>query len=267
MRTPATALAALVTLAALALADPARADFEGLLVSKMSGEMSGTGRTWISKQGIRSEMEMQVPEAHRAAAGRSQVHMVTIIKAAEPNRFYLVNEDQKSYQVFENKPGEHGGGDDAKYTVKRLGKAKVAGFSCEDVSVTSEQGQEFEMCLTSELMGGSEWLRALEMRSEDRGRGLFKALRTAGVKGYPIRWTTKGKDGRGAFAMELVSAERRSVPASTFAVPAGYTKTESMMPMSNARMQKQMEEAMKNMSPEQRKQMREMMKKYGGGKQ
>jgi hypothetical protein len=67
--------------------------------------------------------------------------------------------------------------------------------------------------------------------------------------------------------MELVSADRRSVPASTFAIPAGYTKSESMMPMANPEMQKQMRDAMKNMSPEQRKQMQEMMKRHGGGRQ
>src|SRR3990172_420401 len=143
MRT--TVIAALAALAALAPATPARADFEGLLVSRMSGEMSGTGRTWVSK----------------------------------------------------------------------------AGFPCENVSVTSAHGQEFEMCITSDLMSGSEWLRALQMRSEERG-GLFTALREAGVKGFPVRWASKGKDGKGAFAMDLVSAERRSVPASTFTVPAGY---------------------------------------------
>jgi len=263
MRT--TVIAALAALAALAPATPARADFEGLLVSRMSGEMSGTGRTWISRAGFRSEMEMQVPEAHRAEAGRSQMRMVTIVKAAEPNRVYLVNDDQKSYQVIEHKPGEHVA-DDAKYTVKKLGRGTVAGFSCENVSVTSAHGQAFEMCITSDLMSGSEWLRALQMRSEERG-GLFTALREAGVKGFPVRWASKGKDGKGAFAMDLVSAERRSVPASTFTVPAGYTKTESMMPMSGPEMQKKMGEAMKNMSPEQRKQMQEMMKRHGSGKQ
>ncbi len=268
MRIP--AAIALAAAATLAVPAAAFADFEGVLLSKVSGDMNGTARTWISKVGVRSEMDMEVPEAQRAIMGKN-LHMVTIVKAAEPNRTYLVNDAGKSYSVSEHKPGERDA-DDTKYTVKRLGKDTVAGFSCQRVEVTSSLGTDAEMCVSPDVLGGSDWFRALQMRAEARGRGLFRALLDAGVKGFPIRWSNKGrgKEGKGAFTMELVSAERKSVPASTFAVPAGYTKSESVMPMS-PEMQKRMaeamkrrEESMKDMTPEQRKQMEEMMKKYGG---
>jgi hypothetical protein len=66
--------------------------------------------------------------------------------------------------------------------------------------------------------------------------------------------------------MELVSAKRQSVPASTFAIPAGYTKSEMTMPMTSPESAKQMEDALKGLSPEERKQVEEMMKGMGGGR-
>ena len=62
---------------------------------------------------------------------------------------------------------------------------------------------------------------------------------------------------------ELVKAEKRALPASTFEVPAGYKETSMMGTMMSPEQQKQMEDAMKNMTPEQRKMMEEMMKKGG----
>jgi hypothetical protein len=91
----------------------------------------------------------------------------------------------------------------------------------------------------------------------------MKALVDAGLEGFPIRWTTKGQ-GRGDMTMELVSAKRQSVPASTFEVPAGYTKSESLVPFSNPEIDKKMKEALDKMTPEQRKQFEEMMKKRSG---
>jgi hypothetical protein len=254
------------TVAALAVPCLAQADFEGLLVSKMTGDMNGTVRTWLSGAGMRSEMELEVPEAQRAGMGKT-VRGVTIIRTSEPNSTYLLDENRKTYRVFVHKPGE-GFVEDEKYTAKRMGKDRVAGFSCEKVVLTSPSGNESELCVAPDFIGGDSWLRAFQVRQRDEGRGMWSALREAGVKGLPIRWSGKGgKDGRGAFKVELVSAQKQSVPASTFAVPAGYTKSEMTMPFSSPEAAKQMEEAMRKMTPEQRKQMEEMMKKYGGGAQ
>jgi hypothetical protein len=258
-----------VAFAAAALAVPliAAADFEGVLESKMSGQVNGTGRTWISKEGIKMEMEMQVPSAEQADLGKT-FSAVTIVKAAEPNTTYFLNEKRKTYSIHEHKPGQHV--DDTSYTVKRLGKDTVAGYSCEKVTVTSSHDSVSEMCVSSELVAGESWLRAFQARGQDRGQGLQKALLDAGVKGLPIRWSSRGKAPGEVFTMELVSARRQSVPASTFAIPKGYTKAEFAMPAMSPEMEKKMEEAhkrqaeaLKNLSPEQRKQMEEMMKRYG----
>jgi hypothetical protein len=67
--------------------------------------------------------------------------------------------------------------------------------------------------------------------------------------------------------VELVSAKKESVPASTFEVPEGYTLSSSRIPFSNPEMDKKMKEALEKMTPEQRQQFEEMMKKRSGGQQ
>ncbi len=245
-------------------------DFEGVLDSKMSGEnTNGSMRTWISKVGVRNEMDVQSPEAEKAGMGKS-FRMVTLVKAAQPDVTYLLDDNRKTYSVLEHKPGTYKS--DETFTAKRIGKDTVAGFACDQVNVTSSRGHELEMCVARDMIGGSAWIRAFQQRAEDQGHGLMKALSDAGVKGLPIRWVSKGKDGHGPFRVELVSARRQPVPASTFEIPAGYTKSEVAMPAMSPEMAKKMDEAMKRqqealekMSPEQRKQMEEMMKKFGAG--
>lgn len=254
-------------LAATVLPCLANADFEGVLVSKISGDMNGTVRTWLSKAGVRSETELKMPEAEQAQLGEG-IRSTTIMKASEPNRTYFLDESGKTYWVYEQTGGEASAEDDG-YTAKRIGKDKVAGFPCEKVALTGPSGDASELCVAKDFIGADSWLSAFQGRDQAKGKahGIRKALLDAGVKGLPIRWTRKGdRDGRGAFQMELVSAQKQTVPASKLAIPAGYTKREMGMPFANPETAKQMEDAMKNLTPEQRKQMEEMMKKFGGGK-
>jgi len=72
--------------------------------------------------------------------------------------------------------------------------------------------------------------------------------------------------------MELTSAKPQKVPASMLAVPAGYQETGLAAVFASPEQarqleegMKQMEQQMKDMTPEQRKQMEDMMKKYGTG--
>jgi len=75
--------------------------------------------------------------------------------------------------------------------------------------------------------------------------------------------------------MEVVKIDKKSLPASTFEIPADYTKSEGgLMDMmggmsgpqadeANKKMgeaQQRMQEALKNMSPEQREMIEKMMK-------
>jgi len=252
------------------------ADFEGVVEGRITGMMAGTFRAQVGKGGIRSEVEMGMPAGPRAGGPKglpqgmpgmpASMKQVTLQRRGEPGKVYMLDPEKRSYRVLDTAaareqmkeaPAE-------KYTVKKVGKDRVAGFACEKVVATGEKSGDMELCVTSEI--APEWARSALDQGQGEG-GLVAALRKAGVQGYPVRWSRQ--DGRGgSVAMELTSAKRQSVPASTFEIPAGWEEAKgAAMPGAPPGMsgdaQQQMEEALKQLSPEQRKQMEQMMRGQG----
>ncbi len=278
---------ALLALAVSSL--PALAQFEGVIEMKMEGggaaaAMSGTGKTYVSKSAWRSEMEMtranakNDPDKLKATGGQPTFRMVVLGKLSEPGITYMINETAKTYaridsaEMAKNHPKDA----DKKWTVKRLGKDRVAGLACENVKAVEEgKKSEFELCVTNELASG-EWIRALQAQQRSSGGLWMKALKDAGVEGYPIRMVVReSESGPVTMRMEATKVERKSLPASLFVVPPGFKETSLFGNLSGSpeqakqmeEAQKKMDEMMKNMTPEQRKQMEEMMKKMGQQKQ
>jgi hypothetical protein len=257
-----------LVLVSLALALPAAAQWEGVVQMKMtSAQGSGTTTAYVSKAGTKTEMDMKSAEMAKAGMG-SGMHIVSIVKSSEPDLVYMVNDAQKTYSVVDVKKMREQAksmrsGEEETFTVKKAGRDSVAGYSCEKALVTGSKGTTFEVCVSNDLGGGAAMIRQMQRRGGDPS-GMTKALMDAGLDGFPVRWVTRGGHG-GEVTMELVSAKKQSVPASTFEIPAGYTKSESAMPFSSPEMDKRMKEALEKMTPEQRKQFEEMMKKRSGG--
>jgi len=266
-------------LALLFAAGVANAQFEGIAEMKISTTgagkeqmtMNGTGKTYISKVGWRSEIEMSNPEMSKMTGGKP-FRMVMFGKLADPDIAYSVNDAMKTYAVINTKEMRDLAGkiekQEKKFTVKKLGKGSVAGLSCENVRVTEDKGpQEIEACVSKEFLSG-EWMRA--MQRGGRGGDWMKALKDAGLEGYPVRMVMTMKDQPGVkTTMEITKLDRTSVPATMFAIPPGYKETSMMgnfaqSPEQAKQMedaQKQLQKAMENMTPEQRKMIEEMMKK------
>ena len=266
-------------IAALIVAAPAAAaDFEGVMDSKMTvqGEqhgMSGTGKTYLGKAGLRMEMQM----AAAGGGGPMDMKMTTLVLRSKPGLAYLVNDARKTYSEIDS--ARHAGREPSepeKYAVKRLGSEKVAGYDCAHAVVTGEKGEQFEVWTTREIGGAAEYWASQRQGSRDRV-AMFKALEEAGVVGWPMKWLHRsGKEGQ--VVWEVTRVERKSVPASLFDL-AGYTRTEggamggaSQMQLSPEH-QRQMDdaaqrrdEALKNLPPEQRKRVEEMMKSMNRGK-
>ncbi len=274
---------------ALALsALPALAEFEGVIDMKMEGggaaAMSGTGKTYVTKRAWRSEMEMSSeemrknPEMLKATGGKTSVRLIMLGKLSEPGISYMINENTKTYaridaaEMAKDLPKDT----ERKWSVKRLGKDHVAGLACENVrAVETGKKTEYEICVSTELASG-EWMRALQGQQRGAGGIWVKALKDAGVEGFPVRMVIKESEtGPVTMKMEATKVERKSLPAALFEVPPGYKETSMMGAMAQnpaqakqmEDAQKQMKEAMDKMTPEQRKQMEEMMKKMGQQKQ
>jgi hypothetical protein len=270
---------AAVAAAVLAHALPALAEFEGVADLRMTGKeagqaLDGTGKVYLSPVGWRMEMEMKLPEAIQTPSGvkaqpSARLHrMVSFGKIAEPNKSWIVNDRNKTYHVVEaDKDAHHEQRDEQDWKVTKLGSDKVAGFSCTNVKAErAGHDQIYEACLAKDFISDA-WLKSAKEGDE----WWVAAARKAGYTGYPVRLIGRAADGTERHRMEIVKVERRKVPASMFAVPAGYKEASMMDVMMDPEQQRQMQEAqrkaaeaMKNMSPEQKKMMEEMMKKYGG---
>ncbi len=267
------------TLVLLFAAATARAQFEGVADMKISMtggpngmSTTGAGKTYISKVGWRSEVEMSNPEMAKMTGGKP-FRMVSLGKLSDPDTMYTVNDATKSYAVINTKEMREMAAKidkkEKKFTVEKLGRDHVAGLACEKVHVAEVgNGMVIDACVSKEFASG-EWMKAMS-RGSRGASDWMKAIRDAGVEGYPVRMTMKTAEMAGmTTTMEVTKVERKSIPASMFEVPAGYTQTSVMGAMAQSPEQaKQMEDAqkmlqkqMENMTPEQRKMLEEMMKK------
>lgn len=253
--------------ALLALPLAAAAQWEGSVEMKITGkDVSGSSRALVGKAGARMQMEMTAAEAAKAGAGAMK--MTVLVRTVEPDVSYILNDAQKSYARIDAKELEKSvpaTERDRKWTVRRLGADRVAGFACERALVTQEgSGTENEVCISKEIFASASLMNA--GRRGASGEALAKALKANGLEGMPIRMVLREKgDPVAQMTWELVKAEKRPVPASTFEVPAGYRETSMMGTMMSPEQQKQIDDAMKGMTPEQRKMIEQMMKKQGGG--
>ena len=252
--------------AALAAA-PAFAQFEGELSMKLTmKDGSGTGKAYVSKAGARSELDIQTQ--------KMPFKMTTLMKTANPDVMYMINDQQKAYAEIDlvkmkEQAARFREKNKETWSVKKLGKETVNGYSSEHVLVTrgDDAKSEQELWTSKDVSGLSyESMRGLMRRGNQSDEGMMKALKDAGADGFVVKMVTREKGNPTPVAtMELTKVERKSLPRSLFEIPPGYTKQEGMMgaasvmapPGANDEMRK----AMESMTPEQRKQIEEMMKR------
>ncbi len=271
------------TLFALLLsAGPVLAEFEGVLEMKMTmaakdgeGGGGGTMNVAVAKAGTRSEMNMQM--------GPMTVKMVMLQKNATPDLLYQINDGSKTYSEIDlAKMRELAGQqpDTHKYTVEKLGQETILGYKTQHVMVKdktaeADAGVTTELWTAKDLLDYETFSKLQARRGKAAGQeALVKALKDAGVDGLPLKYIMTTADGS-KVTMEVVKADKKSLPATTFEIPEGYTKAEGgMMGMMGGmsgpqadEARKKMGEAMKNMTPEQREMIEKMMKRRQAPKQ
>lgn len=258
-------------------ASTAFAQFEGNLEMKVSttdgegnSQTSGTMKMAVSKAGARTEMNM--------AMGGMTMNMVMLFKTDNPNVLYKINDANKSYmeinlaKMREMAPRQQ---NEDKVTVTKLGEEKLLGYKTQHVLVVQGEMTN-EMWTAKDFMDFATYskLQPAGARKKASSEALTKALKDAGADGMPLKSVTPTGDG-GKATMEVVKADKQSLPAATFEIPAGYTKSAGgMMDMMGGmsgpkadEAHKAMEDAMKNMTPEQREMMEKAMKAHGMGGQ
>jgi hypothetical protein len=254
----------------LIVARPVFAAFEGYIEMNMTmKEGSGTMKGQISSVGTRAEVAARV-----AQMGDMPVTMTMIMKFSNPDVVYMLNDATKTYVEFNVK--DIGDADknrpDKEYTVKKLGKEKVAGYVCEHLLLTAKDSTETEVWTTKDLVDLNVFREYMRRNRQSADvQGIMKALKEAGAEGFIAKMISRDKTGAPAVTLELVKAEKRTVAASLFEIPAGYKKQEGMLGMMPGMMpispeqQQTINKAMEKLTPEQRKMLENIMKKRGSG--
>lgn len=271
------------TLLALSLAAvPALAQFEGMLEMKITTtggerELGGNGKmmTAVGKAGSRSEMNLEM--------GGMAMKMVILQKTDTPDLVYHINDANKTYTEIDlakmRKMAEQTA-DARQYTVQKLGQETILGYKTQHVLVTEKdpghsKGMTTELWTAKGLLDYTTFAR-MQPRPGKKGgeEALTKALKDADADGLPLKAINTSPDGT-KITMEVVKIDKQSLPASTFQIPTGYTKSKGGLldmtgdlfgPLSGEskqqlnQVQQEMQEALKNMPPEQRAMIEKMMK-------
>lgn len=260
MNTPTRAflLGLATTAAAVALPFEGVADFRIQTNLEKGKAVIGTGKVFVSPSAYRTEWEMTVPESTRTRkAGPQRMKMTMVGKSSKPDVLYLVDDESKTYTVWDAKQAKDSEGSSKEtYTIERLGSGSVAGITCQRAMVTSSKGNRFEVCVSKELSASADWIAAMSRR-EHTGDWL-RELKNKGIEGFPIRWTMFRKDETEPFmTMELTKLEKKTLPASLFEVPADYKQTEAaiggLTPEQRKAVEDMRKRSLEKMTPEQRK--------------
>jgi len=195
---------------------------------------------YTSSAGMRVEADMNLPQV-------GPVKNVTLVRADRPNVLIAYTDKAKTYQEMNTKTA---GIEAVKYDVKVVGKERVGGYATTHATLSANGKPAMEMWTTRDLPGYENLVMLTKTLGSMGSENLYRQLEASGAGGMMVKMKPAGGNG---LTMELTRAERRSNPASLFAVPAGYTKS-SFDP---AKLQ--------NMTPaERQKAVQEMMKQYGG---
>jgi hypothetical protein len=264
----AAALGALALPAALARAQAEGiAEMKGAIHTERGDSIGLQTKAWVGKAGSRVEMTTDLSQmasrSDRSAAGMPATHTeVLLYRNAEPGTTYMLNVERKTYSVLQAASGEKSETTAGEpYAVTKLGRDSVAGYSCEKALVKRASARdEMEVCVSKDLGTSGAWIDAMSRRQ--RSGSVFKALSDAGLRGFPVRWIVRHAGEKEATTtLELTRFEKTSVPASTFEIPAGYKKVSGYETRMTPEQEEAMRKAMENMTPEQRKQFEEMLKK------
>ena len=156
-----------------------------------------------------------------------------------------------------------------RWIILKLGRETVAGYACEHLLLTANDGGETEVWTSKELVDLATFREYMRRNRQGADMlGLMKALKEAGAEGFIARMITRDqKTGEPAVTLELVKAEKRAVAAAMFEIPAGYKKQEGLLGMLPLPQEQQqtINKALEKLTPEQRKMLEDVMKKKGGG--
>jgi hypothetical protein len=199
-------------------------------------QMSGMSSTPMISKMYSKNGNMRT-EVNMSMAGQ-QMTTTTLMLKSNPNVSLVFNSMSKTYT--ETKINSTAAPKNV--TIKVLGTEKVGNYNCTHVKMSSD-GKSWDVWYTKDL---PSFNFPMSGNSELSSQKVINDLKSKGISGMMVKMVFQipGANAK-AITMQLVKYEAKTLDAALFTIPAGYTKnTASFDP-----------EKMKNMTPEQRKEM------------
>jgi hypothetical protein len=216
-------------------ASPLAAQFEGTISMKMSsqdGSKTDGMTVKIVMKGDKQATIMTMPASAGPMAGlemRSildpKTNTVTTLVPLPPSMSAMAGmAGAKGFKMVTDLSKVGGSTEsDSKAQIKKLGTSeKVAGFDCDDYEITAANGDISRACITQSL-----GRFVFPQGSGGMGRGASAppwAKAFGNRPAFPLKVVTAD----GKVAVEVTSVDKGAVPASTFAIPDGYTDMGAM---------------------------------------
>ncbi len=210
------------TLMLTAISSYAATAFEGKVTQLMTSDKGKSQAIDYSIKGSKIRLDVN-----------SEGHQVAIVTDMEKLETLMIMHEQKMYMVMPiKKPVEQAleQSNDASVDLKVTGKTDtILGYKCNQMLITDKSSGAVTEVWMAEGLGVF-----MGLGSGGGGGGPFGGRKQAaaakweealkGKAGYPLRISSNGVNGKGAFKMETTKIEPGSLPDSLFAPPAGYNK-------------------------------------------
>jgi len=153
-----------------------------------------------------------------------KLETTVITKASQPDQAYIINHRAKTYMLVNLKTAAENAmllDFDSNYTLTRLGRESVKGYTCNHIMLTSTT-EKLELWVTRDL-GNFSTFRLLQSQNPRLSNTqLSRALSTAGIEGFPVKIVQYSDNGQ--YIMEVMKISSKEVPSSFFVIPQGYQK-------------------------------------------
>ena len=179
---------------------------------------------------VSDTMSMAISDSRNAHVefGLLGMKMATLGHAGMPKYSITLYPKNKTYvlNIIDTAAINAAGGQT--YTVTKIGNETVQGYSCIHSKLTVNSGktaQITEDVWTSTSVPGYTQLEKM-MTVQNVTPKMLQALEQAGCAGFFVKMTMQSKSI--SMSMLLVTADRKTFPASMFEIPSGYTQGSSM---------------------------------------
>ncbi len=199
----------------------AKLSFEGVIDLNIAME-AGSGDLQLFKAGNRAKLEMKLLVNPMPAP----IELGVLLDPKQPDALFLVNDNLRTYSSIDvtPKPPLRDSASGGEYALKVLGKAKLLGYECTHLTLTRSK-ELVDAWITPDFPDVYAVLKKLQAANPEFGQAeAFRALETAGYAGLPMRCIVV-RDGQ-RVTTEVRKIERKTLPASLFAVPGDYKRSE-----------------------------------------